>query len=77
MGRAVTRDDKRAFALAVWELLRLHQASMTHADRFMDALIKLTDGIDYVTQELAITILADEEGHRQQFQGYLKEYVKK
>ena len=42
-----------------------------------NALIKLTDGVDYVTQELAITILADEEGHRQTFQGYLKEYVKK
>jgi bacterioferritin len=41
------------------------------------ALIKLTDGEDYVTQDLAITILADEEGHRQQFQGYLKEYMKK
>ena len=41
------------------------------------ALIKLTDGEDYVTQDLAITILADEEGHRQQFQGYLKEYTKK
>ena len=34
------------------------------------------DGIDYVTQDLAITILSDEEGHRQQFQGYLKEYMK-
>jgi bacterioferritin len=42
-----------------------------------NALIKLTDGVDYVTQDLAITILADEEGHRQQFQGYLKEYTKK
>jgi len=41
------------------------------------ALIKLTDGEDYVTQDLAITILADEEGHRQQFEGYLKEYTKK
>jgi bacterioferritin len=41
------------------------------------ALIKLTDGEDYVTQDLAITILADEEGHRQQFEGYLKEYMKK
>jgi bacterioferritin len=40
------------------------------------ALIKLTDGEDYVTQDLAITILADEEGHRQQFEGYLKEYAK-
>jgi bacterioferritin len=42
-----------------------------------NALIKLTDGVDYVTQDLAITILADEEGHRQHFQGYLKEYTKR
>ena len=42
-----------------------------------NALIKLTDGVDYVTQELAITILSDEEGHRQQFEGFLKEYSKK
>jgi bacterioferritin len=41
------------------------------------AIIKLTDGEDYVTQDLAITILSDEEGHRQQFEGYLKEYMKK
>jgi len=41
------------------------------------ALIKLTDGEDYVTQDLAITILSDEEGHRQQFMGYMKEYMKK
>src|SRR6266852_1425724 len=40
-------------------------------------LIKLTDGEDYVTQDLAITILADEEDHRQHFEGYLKEYTKK
>ena len=42
-----------------------------------NTLIKVTDGVDYVTQDLAITILADEEGHRRQFQGYLKEYLKK
>ena len=40
------------------------------------ALIRLTEGEDYVTQDLAIRILADEEGHRQQFQGYLKEYTR-
>jgi bacterioferritin len=39
-------------------------------------IIKLTDGEDYVTQDLAITLLGDEEGHRQQFEGYLKEYTK-
>ena len=41
-----------------------------------NTLIKVTDGVDYVTQDLAITILSDEEGHRQQFEGYLKEYSK-
>ena len=41
------------------------------------SLIRLTEGEDYVTQDLAITILADEEGHRQHFEGYLKEYTKK
>jgi bacterioferritin len=41
------------------------------------SIIKLVDGEDYVTQDLAIRILSDEEGHRQQFEGYLKEYSKK
>jgi bacterioferritin len=40
------------------------------------SLIRLTEGEDYVTQDLAITILADEEGHRQHFQGFLKEYTR-
>lgn len=39
-------------------------------------LIRLCDGIDYVTQDMAVTILGDEEGHRREFQGFLKEYVK-
>src|SRR5438552_6477156 len=40
-------------------------------------IIKQTDGEDYVTQELAITLMAAEEEHRQQFEGYLKEYTKR
>src|SRR5262245_25651415 len=39
-------------------------------------IAKLAEGDDYVTQDLVITIMADEEGHRQQFVGYLKEYAK-
>lgn len=39
-------------------------------------LIKLCDGDDYVTQDLCIRLLADEEGHRSLFVGYLKEYNK-
>lgn len=37
-------------------------------------LIKDCDGIDYVTQDLVITLLADEESHKSIFEGYLKEY---
>jgi bacterioferritin len=40
-------------------------------------IIKQTDGDDYVTQDLAITLMAAEEEHRQQFEGYLKEYSKR
>jgi bacterioferritin len=54
-------------------VLDAEEAAIVH----YNSIIKLTDGVDYVTQDLAITILADEEGHRQQFQGYLKEYLKR
>lgn len=40
-------------------------------------LIKLCDGVDYVTQDLCITSLGDEEEHRRDFLGYLSEYEKK
>ncbi len=39
-------------------------------------LIQLCDGVDYVTQDLVITLLGDEEGHRREFRGFLKEYTK-
>jgi bacterioferritin len=39
-------------------------------------IAKLAEGEDYVTQDLVVTIMSDEEGHRQQFVGYLKEYSK-
>ena len=40
-------------------------------------IIKLCDGVDYVTQDLAITNLADEEEHRREFVGFLAEYEKR
>jgi bacterioferritin len=39
-------------------------------------IIKATEGEDYVTQDLCITILADEEGHLVLFRGFLKEYLR-
>lgn len=39
-------------------------------------IIKATDGEDYVTQDLCIRLLADEEEHLVLFRGFLKEYSK-
>ena len=38
-------------------------------------IIKAVDGEDYVTQDLCIRLLADEEEHLVQFKGFLKEYA--
>jgi bacterioferritin len=40
-------------------------------------LIGLSDGVDFVTQDLCVTSLADEEEHRRDFLGYLTEYEKR
>ncbi len=37
-------------------------------------IISAVEGSDYVTQDLCIRLLADEEEHRTLFRGYLKEY---
>lgn len=37
-------------------------------------IIKLCDGLDYVTQDMCIAALADEEEHRRDFMGFLTEY---
>ena len=39
-------------------------------------IIKAVEGEDYVTQDLCIRLLADEEEHLVQFKGFLKEYAK-
>jgi bacterioferritin len=37
-------------------------------------IIEVTDGVDFVTQDMVIAILHDEEGHRRLFEGFLREY---
>lgn len=39
-------------------------------------IIKISDGRDYVTQDMAIGLLSGEEDHRREFIGFLKEYEK-
>lgn len=37
-------------------------------------VIEETEGVDHVTQDMVITVLRDEQGHRKLFEGYLREY---
>jgi bacterioferritin len=46
----------------------------TGAIEHYNRIIEATDGIDFVTQDMVIAILRDEEGHRRLFEGYLREY---
>ncbi|HWT23994.1 MAG TPA: ferritin-like domain-containing protein [Solirubrobacteraceae bacterium] len=46
----------------------------TGAIEHYNRIIEFTDGLDYVTQDMVIEILRDEEGHRRLFEGYLREY---
>ena len=46
----------------------------TGAIEHYNQVIQATDGVDFVTQDMVIAILRDEEGHRRLFEGYLREY---
>jgi bacterioferritin len=46
----------------------------TGAIEHYNGIIEATDGVDWVTQDMVIAILRDEEGHRRLFEGYLREY---
>src|SRR5215213_9446763 len=45
----------------------------TGAIEHYNTIIRETDGVDPVTQDMVIPILRDEEGHRRLFEGYLRE----
>jgi bacterioferritin len=46
----------------------------TGAIEHYNHIIEVTDEIDYVTQDMVISILRDEEGHRRLFEGFLREF---
>lgn len=51
-------------------VLEAEQTAIAHYRELIDD----SDGVDWVTQDLAISILADEEAHRRLFEGFLREY---
>jgi bacterioferritin len=49
------------------------QGAIDHYTR----IIRACEGVDYVTQDMVVNILKDEEGHLRKFEGFLKEYDKR
>lgn len=45
----------------------------TGAIEHYNKIIEFSDGLDYVTQEMVIEILGDEESHKRLFEGFLRE----
>jgi bacterioferritin len=51
-------------------VIEAENGAIEHYNRIIEA----TDGVDWVTQDMVIAILHDEEGHRRLFEGFLREY---
>jgi bacterioferritin len=51
-------------------VIEAEQGAIEHYSR----VIEETDGVDPVTQDMVITILHDEQGHKRLFEGFLREY---
>jgi bacterioferritin len=62
-----------------------HQTDIVHVIRgvidaertaigFYNEIIEAADGVDWVTQDMVIEILHDEQGHLRLFEGFLREY---
>jgi bacterioferritin len=41
---------------------------------YYQQIIEFCDGLDFVTQDMVIDILRDEQGHKRLFEGFLREY---
>ncbi len=54
-------------------VLEAEEEAITQYNR----IIRQCEGTDYVTQDLTIKLLSQEEAHRVQFEGFLKEYRRK
>jgi bacterioferritin len=48
------------------------QTAIDHYNRLVEAC----EGVDYVTQDMVVTILSDEQDHLREFEGFLMEYEK-
>lgn len=69
-GQMQPSSDTTDVVFAIKSVIDAEESAIEH----YKSIIKATDGEDYVTQDLCIRLLADEEGHLILFRGFLKEY---
>ena len=71
----ITLNNPKQLNSYTTEMIKGVIAAEEGAMKHYRSLIKLAESVDdYVTADLVTTVLADEEGHRRQFTGFLKEY---
>jgi bacterioferritin len=63
-------DSQTDIVHVIRGVIEAERGAIEHYNR----LIEATDGVDWVTQDMAVEILRDEEGHKRLFEGFLREY---
>ena len=63
-------DDQTDVVHVIKGVIDAETGAIEHYNRIIEA----ADGVDWVTQDMVIEILHDEEGHRRLFEGFLREY---
>ncbi|MEN0110089.1 MAG: ferritin-like domain-containing protein [Planctomycetota bacterium] len=63
-------EDTTDVVAVIKAVITAEEAAVEHYGK----IVRATDGTDYVTQDLCITLMADEEEHLVLFRGFLKEY---
>ena len=63
-------DDQTDVVHVIKGVIEAETGAIEHYNRIIEA----ADGVDWVTQDMVIEILHDEEGHRRLFEGFLREY---
>ncbi len=64
-------EDETDITHVIKGVIEAERSAIDHYTR----VIEFCDGVDYVTQDMVIEILKDEEGHLRLFEGFLKEYT--
>jgi bacterioferritin len=63
-------DEQTDIVHVIKGVIEAETGAIEHYNRIIEA----ADGVDWVTQDMVIGILHEEEGHRRLFEGFLREY---